>query len=118
MPQAAVSHVGSAMTGKHSDFSIYHGHRNLVWVYFKNMPGLLFWLYLPQHLLLNLVSLIWFSLRGHARVIFRAKWDALRGLPRILKERKRIQASRKVDVWALCRTMTKGLFTPYRRRKD
>ena len=25
--------------GQHSDFAIYHGHRNLVWTFIKNMPG-------------------------------------------------------------------------------
>jgi hypothetical protein len=39
----------------------------------KNMPGPLFWLYLPQHLLLNLAALC-FSQRGQGRV---AKLDAL-----------------------------------------
>src|SRR6185436_1800580 len=47
VPAAVVCHVGSASSGKVSDFVIYHGHRNLVWGYFKNMPALLFWAYLP-----------------------------------------------------------------------
>jgi len=28
------------------------------WTYFKNMPPALLWLYLPQHLLLNLVTVV------------------------------------------------------------
>ncbi len=92
VPDAIVRHVSSATTGgQHSDFSVYHGHRNLVWTYLKNMPWPLFWLYGPQHLLLNIVTLVWFSLRGQAWVIWKAKWDALKGLPRILKERRGIQ---------------------------
>ena len=39
VPQAIVHHVGSASTGKRSDFSVYYGHRNLVWTYFKDMPS-------------------------------------------------------------------------------
>lgn len=39
--------VGPTTTGKGRDFAIYHGHRNLVWTYVKNMPGPLFWLGLP-----------------------------------------------------------------------
>ena len=53
VPQAIVHHVGSASTGKKSDFSIYYGHRNLVWTYFKDMPSTLFWLYLPLHIVVN-----------------------------------------------------------------
>jgi GT2 family glycosyltransferase len=117
VPDAVVRHVGSATTGgQRSDFSVYHGHRNLVWTYFKNMPWPLFWLYLPQHILLNFVSIVYFALRGQGRVILRAKWDALKGLPRILKERRRIQKSRRVSSSELRRVMTKGLLTPYLRR--
>lgn len=116
VPDAVAYHVGSATTGKHSDFTVYHGHRNLVWTYFKNMPWPLFWLYLPQHLSLNLATIIWFCLSGRARVILRAKWHALKGLPRILRERRGIQARRRVNAWALRRVMAKGLLVPYFRR--
>jgi len=53
--------VGSATTDKDSDIAVSHGHRNLVWTYVKNMPGPLFWLYLPQHLLIIVVThiLVW-----------------------------------------------------------
>ena len=97
-------HVGSAVTGKRSDFSIYHGHRNLVWAYIKNMPSLLFWLCLPLHLALNLFSIFYFSLRGQRRVILRAKWDALIGLPKMWSKRRKIQSGRVVsalDIWHL-----------------
>ena len=49
VPAAVARHVGSASTGSHSDFCVYHAHRNLVWTYVINMPCALFWLYLPQH---------------------------------------------------------------------
>ncbi len=45
VPQALVKHLGSKSQGAHSDFVIYHSHRNLVWTYIKNMPGKLFWIY-------------------------------------------------------------------------
>jgi len=77
------------------------------------MPWLLFWLYLPQHLSLNLATIFWFCSFGRARVILRAKWHALKGLPRILRERRRIQARRLVNAWALRPAMAKGLLTPY-----
>lgn len=116
VPDAVVHHVGSAITGRRSDFTVYHGHRNLVWVFVKNMPGPLFWLYLPQHLLFNLVSILWYTLRGQGRVILRAKWDAIRGLPRVWRQRKAIQAKRKVGAWELRRLMARGWLTPYLRR--
>ncbi|MCG6871970.1 MAG: glycosyltransferase family 2 protein [Gammaproteobacteria bacterium] len=112
---ARVIHVGSATTGRSSDFSVYHGHRNLVWCYLKNMPGMYFWLYLPQHLLLNLVSLLVFSARGRW-LIWRAKWDALRGLGRALGQRRGVQAGRRATPAVVCGRMARGLLTPYRDR--
>ncbi len=115
MPEAIAWHIGPARTGKRSDFTVYHGHRNLVWTFFKNMPWPLSWLYLPQHILLNVVLLVYFSLRGQARVVFKAKRDAIKGLPRIFKERRRIHKNRRVSTWELRRTMAKGFLTPYLR---
>jgi len=109
VPQAIVAHAGSATTAKRSDFSVYHGHRNMVWTYFKNMPSLLFWLYLPQHILLNIVSIFVLALRGQGRVAFQAKYDAIKGLGSVLKERKIIQKRRQVGSMYLRRNIAKGL---------
>ena len=117
VPDAVAYHMGSAITGRRSDFTVYHGHRNLVWTYFKNMPWPLFWLYLPQHILLNVITLGWFSFRGQAKVIFKAKWDALKGLPQVLRERKKVQSKRRISAWELRRVMAKGLFRPYFRHR-
>ena len=83
--QSVAYHVGSGTTGgQDSDFAMYHGHRNLVWTFVKDMPGILFWLLLPLlHLLLNLVSIICFTLRWRGGVIWRAKRYAVLGLPKM-----------------------------------
>ena len=96
IPQAVVHHIGSASSGKASDFAVYHGHRNLVWTFFKDMPAPLFWLYLPLHLVMNLVFILYFAAQGRGRVILRAKWHALRGLPSMLRKRKQAQGPGKV----------------------
>jgi GT2 family glycosyltransferase len=114
VPDAVVEHMGSATTGRRSDFTLYHGHRNLVWCYVKNMPAPLFWLYLPQHLALNLATLLWFALRGRAGVISRAKRDALRGLPRAWRKRRSIQAGRRAHWREIIAVMARGL--PIRRK--
>lgn len=105
VPSAKVWHLGSALVGKHSDFQIYHGHRNLVWVFVKNMPTLLLVLLLPLHLALNLVSLLLFSFRGQANTIWRAKRDAFVNLPQVWKKRKNIQRYRKASVWTIARAL-------------
>ena len=113
VPDAVVHHVGSAVARRGSDFAVYHGHRNLVWTYVKDMPWPLVLTCLPQHLFLNLVSLAWFTLHGQARTIFRAKWDALRSLPRVWRARRAVQGRAGVDSAQLRRAFTPGAWTAY-----
>jgi len=113
VPEAVAYHAGSACTSRRSDFAVYHGHRNLVWVYFKNMPKTLLFLYLPQHLIWNLVSVVWFTLRGQGRMIIRAKWDAIKALPRICHERCKVQSQRKVKMRDLWAAMHRGILQAY-----
>ncbi len=113
VPQAIVHHVGSGSTGKRSDFSVYYGHRNLVWTYFKDMPSVLFWLYLPLHIFVNFFFLIYFTLKGQGHTIWRAKWDALRGLPMMVKKRHEVQLQRKVTVVEIHRVMSRNWLTPF-----
>lgn len=112
VPDAVCQHVGSAIAGATSDFSLYHQYRNLVWTWAKNMPAPLLWLYLPQHLLLNASVLATFGLAGRAGVIARAQRDALKGLPHVLRDRRRVQATRTVSARALRRAMATGLEVP------
>jgi GT2 family glycosyltransferase len=108
VPDSVVHHVGSGVTGRASDFSVYHAQRNLVWTFAKNMPAPLLWLYLPQHLLLNLAAVVWYSARGQAGTILRAKRDALKGLRVALGQRREIQSRRSASALALRRRMVKG----------
>lgn len=105
VPSAKVRHLGSAIVGKHSESQVYHGHRNLVWVFVQNMPGILFWLLLPLHIALNGVALLWFALKGQGRIIVRSKWDALRGLPRAWRKRQAIQSRRSVSTRTVARAL-------------
>ena len=104
VPQSVAHHVGSGTTGgQHGDFASYHGHRNLVWTFVKNMPGWLFWLFLPVHLALNIITVVWFSFRGQGKLILKAKLDAVRGLPRMWRKRRVIQRERVAtvgEIWA------------------
>lgn len=92
--EAVVRHVGSASSGVGSPFAVYHGHRNLEWMFVKNMPGALLWRYLPLHLATWVAGLIRFGGRGRGGAYLRAKWDAMRGLPAAWRERQRVQATR------------------------
>jgi len=111
VPDAVVKHVGSVTTGgQHSDFAVYHGHRNLVWTFVKNMPGALFWLLLPLHILMNLITIVCFSLKGQGDVIWRAKRDAVKSLPKIWRKRREIQTRRIAGISEVWRALDKHLF--------
>jgi GT2 family glycosyltransferase len=111
VPKAIVYHVGSALTGGHrSDFSIYYGHRNIEWVYIKNMPGCLFWIFLPSHIVLSLFSILYFCLIGKAAAIFKSKKDALFGLARFIEKRKTIQKNRSVSALEILKLIDKRLW--------
>lgn len=112
VPQSVVHHIGSGTTGgQHSDFSMYYGHRNLVWTFVKDMPGILFCLLLPLHILLNMGSIIWFTLHGRGNVILRAKWDALLGLPKMWRKRQLIQKNRVASISEIWRQLDKTMIT-------
>jgi GT2 family glycosyltransferase len=110
---AVVDHVGWGTTQRASAFSLYYGHRNLVWSFFKNMPWPLFWRFLPHHLLQNVFSLIWFTLQGKGGTIFRAKWNALAGLPRVWRQRKAIQKKTRVSMEDLLGVMDRTSTAPW-----
>jgi GT2 family glycosyltransferase len=111
VPNAIVHHVGSATSGgKHSNFSIYHGHRNLVWTFVKNMPSVLFWPLLPLHIALNIVTIIYFSAKGKGKVIVKSKIDALIGLPSAWKKRQLIQKKRKASAYAIWKSLNKDFW--------
>ena len=115
VPDSIVQHVGSGTTGgQHSDFSVYHGHRNLFWTFVKNMPGVLFWLLLPLHMALNVLTIVSFTLRGQGKVILRAKRDALLGLPKMWRKRQQIQKNRVASIASIWRMLDKRLL-PWRR---
>jgi GT2 family glycosyltransferase len=109
VPESVVLHKGSALTGKRSDFSIYYGHRNLVWTFVKNFPSIWFWIYLPLHVAMNFAALLWFSVSGNVKPIWSAKIDALRGLSKAWGKRSTIQRRARVRFAGLKTLMASGL---------
>ena len=112
VPTASAYHIGSATTGgRHSSFSVYYGQRNLVWAYVKNMPALLFWTLLPLHILINVASMTIYALKGRGAVFLRAKLDAIKGIPKMWRKRRQIQANRVASVASIWRILDKRLWS-------
>ena len=108
---AVVRHAGSGITGRSSAFAVFHGVRNGVWTYVKNMPGGL----------LLLTSPIWFAgalmllARGAVRGVFaptwRGFWAGLSGVGPMLKTRAELKTQRRISSGTLAAALTWNPFS-------
>jgi GT2 family glycosyltransferase len=105
VPEAVVHHAGSATLGQLSDIAIFHGQRNLEWMYWKNTPWPLLVLTAPGHVVYVLAAALYFAVRGRFRVFITAKWEALRAWRRVWRQRGVVQRSRRSGAWRLWRLM-------------
>jgi len=107
VPDAVVRHVGSASSGgRRSDFAVFHGSRNRLWVFVKDTPPVLFWLTLPLHLLATLVLFARHATRGEIAAPVRGLAAAIRHIDVALAARRETQATRTASSWDIARAMT------------
>ena len=105
VPTAVVRHVGGASSGGGtSDFARYHGMRNMVWCFVKNMPMPLLFMLAPIHGMVLLLLLVKSAFRGQGAVVARALSAAYGGLPLVWADRQRVQRARV----ASCRTIAQA----------
>jgi hypothetical protein len=100
---AVVRHRGSASLGRASRVAVFHGQRNLEWLYVKNTPASLLVRTLPGHVLYVAAAAVHFARLGLFGTFVSAKLAALRGLPRAIRKRAAIQRARTVParaIWA------------------
>ena len=107
VPDAVVRHVGSASSGgRRSDFAVFHGTRNRLWVFVKDTPPVLFWLTLPLHVLATAVLFARHATRGELAAPMRGLAAGIKGIGVALEARREAQAGRKAGSWAIARAMT------------
>ena len=111
VPEAVVHHAGSGITGRLSEFATYHGTRNRIWTYFKNMPAGLILLTLPGHLLLTAYVLTTNFLTPRRKSMLRGLKDGFGGALRIRRELRWRVKSRRIGLWPLVRRMA---WNPFR----
>lgn len=110
VPDALVWHRGAASSaGKNDDFAVYHGHRNMVWCFVKNMPTVLFYPLLLAHLSQTILLAVFHVTRAQLGSIVRSKRDAVLALGRVWRKRKVIQAQRRASAWTIWKAFHKGL---------
>jgi GT2 family glycosyltransferase len=90
VPQAKVYHHHAGTAGFGSDLSIYYGNRNTIWYVIKEFPSVLLASSLPFIIGRNLAVIPYYFLRGQGRIILKSKFDAVVGIPRMLKKRHKI----------------------------
>lgn len=98
VPDAVVAHVGSSTLGARSDFALFHGFRNRLWCFARNMPGVLLPLTAPLHVLATLVLLAGCLVRGEGGPAWRGLVAAL---PRLAEMRRSTRRGHARDVAAL-----------------
>lgn len=103
---AVVHHEGSGITSQVSGFAAYHGHRNRLWTYFRNMPISLLVVTLPVQIVMSLLLMPVFFFKGCGGAYLRGIWDGVAALPRVLKDRSDIQGAREASVSDLMRVIT------------
>ena len=94
VPGAVVDHVSSGITGRASDFAVYHGTRNRMWTFVGSMPGSALVLFGPLHIAMTLAIMAWSLVRpGRARPTWRGVRDGLRGLPAVWRTRGEVPSA-------------------------
>lgn len=94
---ALVYHKGSISSGgPNSDFVLYHGIRNSLFVLVKDVPTSfllrnLFWM-----LVLHIAILLRYTIKGKLRVVARLYRDFVRGIPVMYRKRRPIQQQRQI----------------------
>lgn len=100
---ARVTHAGSAITGRHSPFTLYHSTRNGVFLLVRCMPLPLLVMAMPLYILAQL----WLMIRTDGRA---SRWGGLRdailsqGSP--WRERRSIQQSSRTPIMTVARWLT------------
>jgi GT2 family glycosyltransferase len=110
-PRAIVQHVGSASTRQISGFAEYHGTRNRLWTFLRDMPAALLPVALPAHILVVGYVL----LRSPTREMRAARWrglqDGWRGRRPWLKERRATSLSAGNFSWSPLALSRRGVKT-------
>lgn len=108
VPNAVVYHFHGGTAGYVSDYTVYHGNRNIIWNVFKNFPTQFLVTSLPWIICRNLAVIPYYILKGHGSVILRSKIDAIKGMKKILSKRSpclidKEEITKYIHTWAYLR---------------
>ena len=107
-PREATPPTGDGQS-RPSAFARYHSVKNFSYLYTKNMPGWLYWKYLPRFWASAGMMLVSDMKRGLLGSNIKANAVALGHLPAMLAARRKIQSGRKVSVAEIDRRLVHEL---------
>lgn len=80
-PHAKIDHISSGISGRASDFAVFHGTRNRIWTFYKNTPFPLIIILMPVHIATTIFFMTWSFFRGgRAEPTWRGIKAGLKGL--------------------------------------
>jgi len=97
VPAARVYHKVSSTQIHNSPGFVYNGQRNVSATFIKNMPGRLFFKYLPLHLAYVLGSFWYFLKVGQSGAFIRAKCSLIRQISLLISQRNALQARKTIS---------------------
>lgn len=104
LDQRVALHRGQASSGGgFTDFVLYHGIRNSVWMIAKDLPIAMLVALSPLIAVLHAGIVLRHTVGGRGSVVWRLYRDALAGLPRVWRQRRVVQRTRrrrKRELWA------------------
>lgn len=107
VPTALAYHKVNSSIGHMSDTAVYYTIRNTEFVRIKNIPISVFIRCLPTLIFGVITELFYFAVKHRRPVLyFKAKFDALKMLPAMLKKRKAIMKFRKASYGDIMAIMT------------
>lgn len=115
---AIVHHEGSGITGRYSEFTVFHGIRNRMWTMAKNTPAVLLPIVIPAYLFFSAGFLLRSFMLHIGKPYMRGFWAGLEGLPRMIRKRREIDRIRRAGPGTLAGAMSWSPIAPFRRAPD
>lgn len=115
---AIVHHEGSAITGRYSDFTVYHGIRNRFWTLIKNMPLVLMPVAIPIFLAFSAAFLLRSFMLGIGKPYVRGWMAGFLGTPKIWRQRRSAHGGSPAPWTAIAKAMVWSPIAPFRRAPD
>lgn len=117
-PSCRVVHAGSAISGRTSEFSVFHGARNGFWTYMKNMPGPLLVITFPVWIGGTIAILARGLVTGRFGATLRGLLAAFGGIGPQLEKRRKLKGLRRATVAEIARVLCWNPLTFLQRKPD